>query len=232
MQKKRSKNSIKNIAIVMDGNGRWAQKRNHLRMWGHVRGMKTVSNIVVEACNMGIESLTLYAFSTENWSRPKLEIKTIFKLFSKFLKIEERRLLENNIQLKVIGDHSKIPRVIKNEIKYFEEKTKSSTGMILNVAFSYGGRSEIINACNKFIENNPGEILNIKALESHLMTDISDVDLVIRTGGDKRISNFLLWQIAYAELFFSDTLWPDFTTSEFIKIIDEVGERDRRFGKI
>ncbi|WP_127717686.1 polyprenyl diphosphate synthase [Halobacteriovorax sp. HLS] len=228
-----TKNSLNHIAIIMDGNGRWAESRSHARVWGHIRGSRVVSNIIEEADALGAKALTLYTFSTENWSRPVTEVTVLFKLLRKFLLIERKRVLQNNIQFKVMGDTSKLPEVTKQLISQLEVESADNTGLKLTFAFGYGGRDEIVKATNNFIKENPGKEITEELLESYLLLpELGNVDLMIRTGGDQRISNFLLWQSAYAELFFTETRWPDFTRSEFRKICESVSCRERRFGNI
>lgn len=225
--------SIKHVAVIMDGNGRWANKRYRPRIWGHVRGASVVSNIIEEADDMGLRALTLYAFSTENWSRPVEEVSTLFRLLKKFLLKEKQRILANNIKFKVIGEIQNLAADTIKLIKDLEDETKNNTGLMLTFAFSYGSRSEIVRAANSFIEANPGKALTEEDLAQHMYrSEAGDVDLMIRTGGEQRISNFLLWQLAYAELYFTPTKWPDFTPTEFRKIIENVSERERRFGNI
>ena len=225
--------NIKHVAIIMDGNGRWAQKRHRPRVWGHVRGANRVSDIVTCASEMNLEALTLYGFSTENWARPMNEIKSLFKLLKKFLIGEREKMIRNNIQFKMIGNISKLNEDTKKIIKDIEETTAKNTGLKLTLAFSYGGRQEIIDATNNFIKENPGKEISMEALEASLYRpEIGDVDLLIRTAGDQRISNFLLWQLSYAELFFSPTLWPEFKVQEFKDIINQVDIRERRFGSV
>ncbi len=224
---------IKHVAIIMDGNGRWAQERAHRRLWGHVRGSRVVSNIVEQASDLGLKALTLYAFSTENWSRPLPEVQGLFHLLKKFLKQEEKRILENNIRFKVIGDSSRLPEETQKLISDLENKTQDATGLKLSFAFSYGGRDELLRAMNAHIQKHPGEKISEESFTENLMTaDCGDVDLLIRTGGDQRISNFLLWQVAYAELYFTQTKWPEFTPSEFENILKQVAFRERRFGSV
>ncbi|TNF00053.1 MAG: di-trans,poly-cis-decaprenylcistransferase [Deltaproteobacteria bacterium] len=224
---------LNHVAIIMDGNGRWANERAHRRVWGHVRGSGVVSNIVEEADDLGLKALTLYAFSTENWSRPLTEVKTLFSLLKKFLKKERARILKNKIRFKVIGDIDKLPEETKKLIVDLEDETKTFEGLKLTFAFGYGGRDEIAKAVNKFIAENPGQPITQDAICANMMApEIGDVDLLIRTGGDQRISNFLLWQSAYAELFFTPTKWPDFTREEFKKIVVDVLARERRFGNV
>lgn len=224
---------IKHVAIIMDGNGRWAQERAHRRLWGHVRGSRVVSNIVERASDLGLTALTLYAFSTENWSRPLPEVQGLFSLLKKFLLQEEKKIISNNIRFKVIGDISRLPEATQRIILNLEKKTEWAKGLKLSFAFSYGGRDELVRSVNNFISTNPGKKITEENLNSFLMTaDCGDVDLLIRTGGDQRISNFLLWQVAYAELYFTQTKWPEFTPKEFEEILQKVACRERRFGTV
>ncbi len=224
---------IKHVAIIMDGNGRWAQKRFHPRVWGHIRGSSIVSQIVEEADNLGLSALTLYAFSTENFSRPLNEVKTLFRLLKKFLLKERARLIKNQIRFRVIGDTSSLPDETKILIQQLEDETKAFQGLKLSFAFGYGSRAEIVKAVNNFIQTNPQKFINEEELGTRLYhPESKDVDLIIRTGGEQRISNFLLWQSAYAELYFTQTAWPDFTPKEFAHIINEVKTRQRRFGTV
>lgn len=225
--------AIDHIAIIMDGNGRWAQRRSRPRFWGHIRGSQVVSEIVEAADDLNIKALTLYAFSTENWSRPISEIKLLFQLLRKYVSKEAERIMNNNIRFKVIGDISRLPIVTKRLIKSLEEETKSNSGLKLNFAFGYGGQKEIVDAVNFYIAQNPGKPLCEEDIEKRLSTnEVGSVDLLIRTGGDCRISNFLLWQNAYAELHFSQTFWPDFGREEFSEIIGQFNWTNRRFGGI
>ncbi|MBY0518399.1 MAG: di-trans,poly-cis-decaprenylcistransferase [Bacteriovoracaceae bacterium] len=222
---------IKHVAIIMDGNGRWANQRLHPRVWGHVRGSGVVSDIVQAADDNGIKALTLYAFSTENWARPQDEVGVLFKLLHKFLLKESKRLIANKVSFKVIGDVTRLPQATKNLINDLENETKSFPGLKLTFCFSYGARMEMVSAINKFISENPGKTITEDDLQSCFMRpETGDVDLLIRTGGEQRVSNFLLWQIAYAELYFTPTKWPDFTPSEFKRILESVSKRERRFG--
>lgn len=224
---------LKHVAIIMDGNGRWAKKRFRPRIWGHVRGSGVVSDIVEAADDLGLEALTLYAFSTENWSRPVEEVSTLFKLLKKFLLKERNRLIANNIKFKVIGEIHNLPVETVQLIREIESMTAHSTGLKLTFAFSYGGRSEILRAVNTFVQKNPGKEMQEEDLSSLMYRpEAGDVDLMIRTGGEQRISNFLLWQMAYAELYFTPTKWPEFTPREFNKIVQLVSQRERRFGNI
>jgi undecaprenyl diphosphate synthase len=224
---------IKHVAVIMDGNGRWANQRFHPRIWGHVRGSAVVSNIVEAADDIGLNALTLYAFSSENWSRPPEEVSSLFKLLKKFLLKEKQKILSNNIKFKVIGEIQNLPIETISLIKDIEELTNKATGLNLTFAFSYGGRSEIVRAMNLFQLANPGKEVTETALSSMMYRpEVGDVDLMIRTGGEQRISNFLLWQMAYAELYFTPTKWPDFSAGEFKKIIQNVSNRERRFGNV
>jgi len=224
---------IKHVAIIMDGNGRWATKRYRPRIWGHVRGSGVVSNIVQAADDMGLSALTLYAFSTENWCRPFEEVSTLFRLLKKFLLKEKQRILANNIKFKVIGEIQNLPIDTVALIKEVEALTKDATGLKLTFAFSYGGRAEIVRAVNAFQESQPGKLMTESDLNNFMYRpETGDVDVMIRTGGEQRISNFLLWQMAYAELYFTPTKWPDFSASEFKKILEHVSCRERRFGNV
>lgn len=225
--------NIQHVAIIMDGNGRWAEGRSHERIWGHVRGSSVVSNIVEEADDRGLKALTLYAFSTENWSRPSKEIKTLFKLLKKFLLKERKKIIDNRIRFKVIGEICELPQETIELIREIENTTKDFEGLKLTFAFGYGARNELVYAFNKLMEQKKGDPVTEADIQQALyQPDLGDVDLLIRTGGDQRISNFLLWQIAYAELFFTPTKWPEFTTKEFSSILDTVDKRERRFGSI
>jgi undecaprenyl diphosphate synthase len=227
----------KHVAIIMDGNGRWAKKRGRIRNFGHRNGVKSVRETVEIAAEIGVEVLTLYTFSTENWKRPKLEVDMLMKLFISSLKSELKILQKNNIRLMAIGDLQSLPKKAQKELAEVIEKTKNNTQLILNLAISYSAREEIVNAfknISKKIVNNELAIekLDEKIINNHLYTrNLPNVDLVIRTSGEKRISNFLLWQIAYAELYFTDVLWPDFRKPDFIEAIKDYQQRERRFGK-
>jgi undecaprenyl diphosphate synthase len=225
--------NLKHVAIIMDGNGRWAQARSHRRVWGHIRGARVVSRIVEEASDQGIQALTLYAFSSENWSRPLDEIQLLFSLLKKFLMGERERIIANRIRFRVMGEIATLPAATQELILNLQEVTRDFDGMKLNFAFSYGGRDEIVRAVNRLRLERPGELITEQDIQQSLyLPDLSDVDLMIRTGGDHRISNFLLWQMAYAELYFTPTKWPDFTCEEFRQIILDVVGRERRFGGV
>jgi undecaprenyl diphosphate synthase len=216
----------------MDGNGRWANKRFRPRIWGHVRGSTVVSDIVKAADEMGLQALTMYAFSTENWSRPLEEVTTLIKLLKKFLLKEKARILSNNIKFKVIGELQNLPIETIQLIREIEELTSGATGLHLTFAFNYGGRAEIVRAVNAFHANNERQMTEADLTGYMYRPETGEVDLMIRTGGEQRISNFMLWQMAYAELYFTPTKWPEFTVSEFKKIIEHVSCRERRFGNI
>jgi undecaprenyl diphosphate synthase len=230
-------NLPKHLAIIMDGNGRWAKQQGMLRAFGHENGTKSVK-IIVEACaKLGIENLTLYAFSTENWNRPKLEVDLLMKLLINSLKKELDTLVKNNIKLNSIGNLENLPKSVQKELTEVIEKTKNNTRMTLTLALSYGSREEIINAVKKISDKVKNNIISIDSIDdsilnNHLYThNLPDVDLVIRTSGEHRISNFLLWQIAYAEFYFTDVLWPDFSEDNLYEAIISYQKRERRFGK-
>lgn len=230
-------NLPQHIAIIMDGNGRWAKKQGMLRAFGHENGAKSVK-VTVETCaRLGVKNLTLYAFSTENWNRPKLEIDTLMKLLVSSLRKELKSLIDNNIRLSTIGNTDKLPKSIQKELLEVIEKTKENTRMTLTIALSYGSREELISAVKKITSKVKNNIISIDAIDEaiineHLYTqNLPDVDLLIRTSGEHRISNFLLWQIAYAELYFTDVLWPDFTEEHLYEAIISYQKRERRFGK-
>ena len=227
----------KHLAIIMDGNGRWAKQKGKLRVFGHENGTKSV-RATVEACaELGIKNLTLYAFSTENWNRPKLEVDALMRLLVSSLKKEQKLLIKNNIKLQAIGNLDTLPKKAKKELFEVIEKTENNTHMTLTLALSYGSRAEIKNAvkelCNK-VKNNiiSLETIDESIINQHLYTqNLPDVDLLIRTSGEHRISNFLLWQIAYAELYFTDVLWPDFSKEHLYEALINYQNRERRFGK-
>ena len=227
----------KHLAIIMDGNGRWAEKKGKNRIQGHSHGVKAVQEVVEEAVQLKIEHLTLYAFSTENWSRPQEEIGVLMKLLVSTLKSEFEKLLKNRIKLNVIGNLHQLPKIVQKELLYVVEKTHNNNEMTLTLALSYGGREELANALKQLaikVKNNiiSPEKIDQFIINEHLYTqNLPDVDLLIRTSGEKRISNFLLWQIAYAELYFTKVLWPDFTKKHLHKALTNYQKRERRFGK-
>jgi undecaprenyl diphosphate synthase len=221
-------NIPKHIAIIMDGNGRWAESRGKPRVFGHKNGVQSVRTSVEAAAKLGVKSLTLFAFSSENINRPKLEIEALFSLFFLALKNEIKKLAKHNISLKLIGDLSIFPEKIQKLAKKSTEELSKNTGLELIIALNYGGKWDIVQAVNKL--NNAKEVVTEENLSQNLSIS-QDIDLVIRTSGEKRISNFLLWQCAYSEFYFTDVFWPDFDEFEFDKAIEEFQNRKRRFGK-
>lgn len=220
------------IAIIMDGNGRWAKKRGLPRAFGHRAGVKNVREIVESCSRLGIKALTLYAFSTENWSRPGVEVSALMALLKAYLKREYPTMMKNNIRLRAIGDPSALPGPAREELKSVIKKTGENTGMTLNLALNYGGRQELVRAVNRLMKDG-AERVDEKSIASSLDTaGLPDPDLVIRTSGEMRLSNFLLWQTAYSEFYVTSTLWPDFKTPELNKAILEFQSRERRFGGI
>ena len=219
------------IAIIMDGNGRWAKEKGLNRTAGHEEGAKTVRNITIHCSQIGIKYLTLYAFSTENWSRPKLEVEFLMKLLEKYFKAELSIYLENNVKFKAIGDLSRFSKKLQKIIKETEDKTATCTGLTQILALNYGSRDELTRAMKK-IQANKLEISEENISKSLDTAGIDDVDLLIRTSGEIRISNYLLWQIAYAEMFFTQTYWPEFTTNDLDDILSDFNNRERRFGGI
>ena len=217
----------------MDGNGRWAESNNEKRISGHKKGVETVKIITEESVKIGIKYLTLYTFSNENWKRPKTEVIALMKLLVDSLNDHLLLLRENNIKLSVIGDMDKLDIITYNKLKSVMDETKKNNGMVLNLAISYGGRQEIIFAVNKILKNENVKNINEKKFNEYLYTsNIPDPDFLIRTGGDSRISNFLLWQIAYAEIYFSNKFWPEFSKEDLKKAIKNYQNRERRYGKI
>ena len=226
------------VAIIMDGNGRWAQKRLLSRVMGHEKGSEAVRTVVRTCRELGIAFLTLYAFSTENWQRPKVEVDGLMRLLRRFLRGELNEMLQNNIRLHVIGRIEKMPSDVRETLSQAISATQTCTAMQLNLALSYGGRDEITRAaCALASQVQAGRIrledITEERLASQLDTrGIPDPDLLIRTGGDMRISNFLLWQLAYTEIFITPTLWPDFGREQFLEILNEYQTRERRFGRV
>ncbi|MDC0515111.1 isoprenyl transferase [Flavobacteriaceae bacterium] len=227
----------KHVAIIMDGNGRWANLQGKNRVSGHQQGAKSVREVVEEAVKMEIEFLTLYAFSTDNWSRPKEEVSLLMKLLVNSLKKEFKRLIKNNIRLQSIGNMDGLPNPVKEELTYVIEKTKNNTGMVLTLALNYGGKEELTAAVKAIAFKVKNSIISPEKVDQstiieHLYTqNLPAVDLLIRTSGEERISNFLLWHIAYAELYFTKTLWPDFKKEDLQKALVDYTKRERRFGK-
>ncbi len=224
------------IAIIMDGNGRWAKKKDLNRISGHIKGVDAVRDVVTACRELGIKVLTLYAFSKENWNRPKDEVTALMELLKEYLLKEVQEMVQNNIRLRVIGKVEDLPIDVRNTLQETIRKTEQCDGMILNLALSYGGRSEIVHATQEILSDfqkgkiQPEEI-TIQRFSTYLWTwGIPDPDLLIRTSGEFRISNFLLWQVAYTELYVTETLWPDFDRKELLKAIADYQSRERRFG--
>ena len=227
-------NLPRHIAITMDGNGRWAKSKGRLRVFGHKNGVEAVRDTIEGAAEIGIKYITLYAFSSENWNRPEKEVNALMTLLVSAINKETNTLMDNNIQLKTIGNINKLPLMAQKELQKAITKTKDNTRMTLVLALSYSGREEILNAVQEIIKDGkePEEI-NETTFQQYLTTkSVPDPELLIRTSGEYRISNFLLWQIAYSELYFTDTLWPDFRRADLYKAILNYQNRERRFGKI
>lgn len=226
----------KHVAIIMDGNGRWAQKKGKIRTFGHKAGVESVRAVVRFARQNAIESLTLFAFSSENWKRPEEEVSVLMDLFNLVLNSEAKRLHKNGVRLKVIGDVSAFDSKLVEKIRKAEQMTEGNQDLVLNIAANYGGRWDIVNAAKQLAQQvKIGDIdvdsIDEDAFNSHISTaNLPELDLLIRTGGEHRISNFLLWQCAYAELYFTDVLWPDFNEDVFQLAVDDFNVRQRRFG--
>lgn len=226
------------VAFIMDGNGRWAKKRLMNRVKGHEQGAQTVEDVVMAARELGIDVLTLYAFSTENWARPKEEVKALMLLLKRFLKNKTQELGEKNIRLNILGQIDRLPDDVRKQAEQAMAATKNNSAMILNLALSYGAREEITIGVQHIAAKIKSGILdpeNItdKTVSEHLYTaGMPDPDLIVRTSGEVRLSNFLMWQAAYSELVFTPTLWPDFSKQEFYQILIDYQQRDRRFGKV
>ncbi len=231
-------NIPKHIAIIMDGNGRWAKKRKLPRTMGHKAGVETIRRVLKEADKLGVKYMTLYAFSTENWKRPKDEVNALMKLLIQYLRQEINELHKNGVKINVLGDISKLPLECQKEINSSVIKTENNVGITMNIALNYGGRDEIIRATKLIVEDIlSGKIkkedIDDKIFEEHLYTKgIPDPDIIIRPSGEQRLSNFLLWQCAYSEFWYSDICWPDFKEEDLRKAIYDFQNRDRRFGGI
>ena len=227
----------KHVAIIMDGNGRWAKDKGLPREFGHQNGVNSVKSIVQEAYKSGIEYLTLYAFSIENWDRPSDEVSSLMSLLVSTLRDEFDEIFDKDIKLNAVGEINSLPKEVVSELEFIINKTKNNRKMNLTLALSYGGKQEIFNAVKMIadkVKNNLIELNNFddSIINSHLYTkNLPDVDLLIRTSGEQRISNFLLWQIAYAELYFTDVYWPDFSKDDFNLALENYKSRERRFGK-
>ena len=224
------------VAIIMDGNGRWAKKRALPRTAGHAQGARTVEQILEDADHMGIRYLTVYAFSTENWSRPDSEVKALMNLLRTYMKTSLAKCARNNVKIRVIGDKSRLDRDLQISIANLEKETETNTGISFQIAINYGSRDEIVRAVRSAAERVRSGELDPSDITEELISDsldtygIPDPDLLIRTGGEQRISNFLLWQTAYAELYFSEVAWPDFSKAELEKAVDAFNHRERRYG--
>ena len=226
------------VAIIMDGNGRWAKKRLFNRIKGHEKGSETVRTIVRACREIGISYLTLYAFSTENWQRPRSEVAALMTLLKKFLESEQKEMLDNNIRLYAIGQIERLPEDVRQVLYKAMTLTKKNDGMLLVLALSYGGRAEIVRMVKEIVIKTKNgsidpDLITPEIISEHLYTkEMPDPDLLIRTSGEMRISNFLLWQIAYTEIYVTDTLWPDFGKDELVRILQDYQQRERRFGKV
>lgn len=237
-----SKKMPTHVAIIMDGNGRWAKAKNRPRIFGHNAGMQSMKDIVIAASNMGIKYLTVYAFSTENWKRSAEEVSGIFRLIIKYVDSELAELVENNVHINILGDYSLLPENSIRAINELVKSTEKDDGLVFNIALNYGGRDEIVRAVNEIIidraalsDEGVSEAVTEEEISNHLYTgalhnNIPDPDLIIRTSGEERLSNFLIWQSAYSEMMFTDTLWPDFKPEEFAELIEKYSHRKRRFG--
>ena len=221
----------KHVGIIMDGNGRWAKLRGKERSYGHKVGSNNVEKIVSHAFNCGVEALSLYAFSCENWSRPKKEVDELMRLLKVYFKKFINKILKNDVRLFVMGDLSVLDNELQKTIKEAMDKSKDNKKTTLNIAVNYGGRQEIVKAVNELIKN--GEEITVDGINNHLYTaELGEPDLIIRKGGELRISNFMLYQGAYSELYFTQVLWPDFNEEEFDKALEEFGKRNRRYGNV
>ena len=226
------------VAIIMDGNGRWAKKIGRKRAFGHENGTKSVRECIDQSMKLGIKNLTLFVFSTENWNRPKFEVNALMDLLVYSLENERVNLIENGIKLNVIGELETLKDKAKTKLKSIISETKSNKKLNLNLAISYGSKQEIVNAIREVSNKVKNNIISSKNIDENIINEhlytrnLPNVDLLIRTGGEKRVSNFLLWQIAYAEMYFTDVLWPDFKKEDFIEALDDYQKRERRFGKI
>ena len=225
-------NQLNHVAIIMDGNGRWGLKKNKSRNYGHFKGLKSAETIIKASVKKKISFLTLYTFSTENWQRPQHEINFLFDLIRKSLKKDLKKIIKQGIKVNVLGISKGLPNDIKKTIKLIEKKTFKNKAITLNLALNYGSKEEILSACKKLI-NDKNKVINIDNFEKKLYTrNIPDPDILIRTGGTKRLSNFLLWQLAYTEIFFVNKLWPDFGEKDFNQIVKKFYDIKRNFGNI
>ena len=225
------------LAVIMDGNGRWAQKKGHPRMYGHVKGTRVAKKIITECSRLGIKHLTLYAFSTENWMRPDSEVSFLMRILKKYLKRETENLIKENIRFSTIGELDRVPADVALEIDRAKEATSKCTGLHLIFALSYGSRQEITQAVQNIVAQVQAGHLSLADIDEsvvhhNLQTTTPDPDLIVRTSGEQRISNFLLWQSAYSELYFTSTLWPDFTKEDLHQALLNYTQRDRRYGRV
>jgi len=226
------KTQLNHLAIIMDGNGRWAEQRGQSRTKGHEAGAEVIRDITTFCSNhTAIKSVTFYAFSTENWKRPKLEVDFLMRLLDRYLKNELKTYQEQNIRFQAIGNIGEFSKALQNRIRETEERTKNNTDLTQILALNYGGRAEITQAVNSLIDAGKTHLTE-EDISSALQTPYSDIDLLIRTSGEERISNFLLWQLSYAEFYFTQTLWPDFNAEELNEIIEDFEQRNRRFGGV
>ena len=226
------------VAIILDGNGRWAKKRMMPRQYGHAKGAQVVEQICEDAWNMGIQYLTVYAFSTENWNRPDSEVKILMDIFSKYMVDKLQKVGQKNMKIRFIGERSRLDKAMIEKIENLEESTKDNTGLNFTVALNYGSRDEMVRAMRKMAAEikegklEPEDITEEK-YNTYLDTaELPDPDLLIRTSGEQRLSNYLLWQLAYTEFYFTDVPWPDFKKEELVKAIEKYNERDRRYGGV
>ena len=228
----------KHIGIIMDGNGRWAKLRGKRRIFGHEAGVLKARELVETAVKIKLEALTLYAFSSENWSRPKKEVTGLMSLFEKTINKYTSLLIDNNVRFKTAGDSSELPNILKRKLEQMESITSENTGLKLTLAIAYGGQQEILNGIKKLIRDHEDQIIDANEItvesfkEYLLFQDLPDLDLIIRTSGETRLSNFMLWQSAYSEIHFTETLWPNFEEQEFLEIIQNYSQSDRRFGNV
>lgn len=230
---KKPKDIPKHIAVIMDGNGRWAKKQQMPRSFGHEMGLKSLNRLIKYCVEFGIKNLTVYAFSTENWKRPKSEVLNLIKLFEKSIDDYQDSLLKNNIRFNLFGDITRFSKSLQNKINSLTKLTKNNHLLTFNLAANYGSRAEIINAVNELIKTKPKLKVTEKTFADYLYSKGSgDVDLIIRTGGQKRMSNFMLWQASYAEIFFSNKLWPDFEKKDFLRSLSFFADQKRNYGKV
>ena len=225
--------SLNHLAIIMDGNGRWAKDKNLDRISGHKEGAKSAKKIIETCSNLKIKYLTLYTFSTENWDRPQFEVDSLMTLLSGMLNNEIKELEGNNIIFKIVGRIEDLPTSVQKIVSNTVERTQNNTGLVLSLALSYGGRQEIVDAMNKILESKKSKIIDEEIVKNHLYCpEIPDPDLIIRTGGEFRLSNFLLWQSAYSEIYISKKNWPDFKEKDLIDALEDFNHRKRTFGKL